>query len=320
MNARIRFKLQVTAMPRFHSLYQWCFPTMWLFSGAPEDPENDTVMEKHCTEALYSTLKNLMHAIGTEIIHTQLDTAHRMIIIAMPWTIRRRSNSKLANGKPLVLISKENAHLVDLEWSEVAQATLKTLVERYTSQGSSGGWRVPRWQLACFSLVFGDTEDRNDISGQGYDEWQLKTWVDSPIFRSLRDTFLPMLVKEHAEYPAPDKDQALHEALLHKPESNKSALPLAHPVQKAVLFRPLPGLVGHLKCWLTKCFEDHLDVFHMYTEMGNDERTEMRLKFHDSPNPSVFVTTSTVGSTGRNLTAANNAVITQTFWVLNERR
>jgi hypothetical protein len=56
----------------------------------------------------------------------------------------------------------------------------------------------------------------------------------------------------------------------------------------------------------------------MYAEMGNDERTEMQLKFQDSPNPSVFVTTPKVGGTGLKLTAANHAVITQNFWVLNE--
>jgi len=31
MNERIGFKLQVTARPGFHSLYDWCFQTMWLF-------------------------------------------------------------------------------------------------------------------------------------------------------------------------------------------------------------------------------------------------------------------------------------------------
>jgi SNF2 family DNA or RNA helicase len=51
----------------------------------------------------------------------------------------------------------------------------------------------------------------------------------------------------------------------------------------------------------------------MYAEMGNDERTEMQLKFQDSPNTSVFVTTPKVGGTGLNLTAANHAVITQEF-------
>ena len=54
-------------------------------------------------------------------------------------------------------------------------------------------------------------------------------------------------------------------------------------------------------------------------EMGNDEHTEMQLKFQDSANPSEFVTTPKVGGTGLNLTAANHAVITQNFWVLNEQ-
>jgi len=51
MNARIALKLQVTAMPAFHSLYDWCFQTMWLFSGASEDPDDNTVMEMHRTYA-----------------------------------------------------------------------------------------------------------------------------------------------------------------------------------------------------------------------------------------------------------------------------
>jgi hypothetical protein len=294
---------------------------MWLFSGAPEDPEDETVMEMHGADALYSAVKSLMHAIRTEDQDAQQDAAHRMIQIAKPWTIRRWSESKLANGKPLVRIPKENAHLVDLEWTEDEQAKLKSLVERYTARGASGAWRVHRWRLACFSLVLGDTEDRNDVSEQWYNEWPLDTWVDSPIFRWLRDTFLPMLVNESAEYPEPDEDEASNEALLHEPESNQSALPRAPPPpQKAVLFCPLPGQVRHLKWWLSKFFADHLDIFYMYAEMGNDERTEIQLKFHDSPNPSVFVTTPKVGGTGLNLTAANHAVITQKFWVLNEQR
>jgi hypothetical protein len=54
--------------------------------------------------------------------------------------------------------------------------------------------------------------------------------------------------------------------------------------------------------------------------MSNDEDTEMQLKLQDSRNPSVFVTTPKVGGTRLNLTAANHAVITQTFWVLNGLR
>jgi len=88
-NARIGFKLQVTATPGFHSLYDWCYQAMWLFSGAPEDPEDETVMEKHGADALYSAVKSLMHAIRTEVQEAQQDAAHWMIQIAKPWTIRR---------------------------------------------------------------------------------------------------------------------------------------------------------------------------------------------------------------------------------------
>jgi len=58
----------------------------------------------------------------------------------------------------------------------------------------------------------------------------------------------------------------------------------------------------------------------MYAEMGNDERTEMQLRFQDSRNPSVFVTTPKVGGTCTYLTAAHNAVTSQDFCVLNEER
>jgi len=104
MNAKIGYKLQVTATPGFHSLYDLCFQMMWLFSGAPEDSEDDTVMEKHGAEALYSAVKSLMHAIQTKDEEAQQDVVHRMIQIAKPWTIRWRSESKLANRTPLVWI------------------------------------------------------------------------------------------------------------------------------------------------------------------------------------------------------------------------
>jgi len=100
-----------------------------------------------------------------------------------------------------------------------------------------------------------------------------------------------MVVKEPAEYPEPDKDEASYEVLLPEPKSDTSTLPPAPPPQKAMLSCPLPGQVRHLKWWLTKFFADRLDTFYIYAQLGNDERTEMQLKFEDSPNPSVFVTT-----------------------------
>jgi hypothetical protein len=65
---------------------------------------------------------------------------------------------------------------------------------------------------ACmFSWVLGATGDRNDVSGHLYNEWALDTWVDSPIFRWLRESFLPMLVKDPAEYPESDEHNPLRE-------------------------------------------------------------------------------------------------------------
>jgi hypothetical protein len=115
MNARIGFKLQLTATLGFHLHYDWCFQTMWLFACVPEDPEDDTVMEKHSAEAFYSALKSLIHAIRTKDEEAKQDVADRIFQIAKPWMIRRWSESKLASGNPLIEIQKIKADLIDLE-------------------------------------------------------------------------------------------------------------------------------------------------------------------------------------------------------------
>ena len=186
-------------------------------------------------------------------------------------------------------------------------------------RGDSGAWRVNRWRLACFSLVLGDTEDRNNGSGGWHDEWPLDSWVESAIFQWLREIFLPIIVNEPAEYPKPDKDNASRGSLLAE-ERNENPPHNAPPPQKAVLFCPLPVQVCYLQWWLMMFSADNVDIFHMYAEMCNDECTEMQLKIQDSQNPSVFITTLKVGGTGPKYTAASYAVITQKFWVSNEQR
>jgi len=52
-----------------------------------------------------------------------------MTQIAKPRTIWWWSESKFADGNPLVRIPKEKAHLIDPEWTEQEQAHLKPLVE-----------------------------------------------------------------------------------------------------------------------------------------------------------------------------------------------
>ena len=90
------------------------------------------MMEKHGAEVLFSAVKSLVHAIRTKDEEAQQDAAYRKIETAKPWTIRQRSESKVANGKPLVRIPKENADLIDLKCTDEEQAHLKTLLERYT--------------------------------------------------------------------------------------------------------------------------------------------------------------------------------------------
>jgi hypothetical protein len=262
-NAKIGFKLQVTGIPGFHSLYDCGYLTVSLFSGESEDPADDTVMEQQGADAFYSAVDSLMHTIRTEDEEAQPDAAQWMNQIAQPWMIKRWSESKIANGKPLVQIAKANAHLMDLEWTEDTQAQLEALVERFSSCSSSGAWRVHQWWLACSSLVLGDTEDCNDVSGQWYDEWALDCWVDSLIFRWLTETFLPMLVREPALYPEYEEDNPLREVLLPEQQRHENVLSRAPSPQYPVQFCPLPGQVRHLKWWLRKYFADHVDMFHM---------------------------------------------------------
>jgi hypothetical protein len=67
------------------------------------------------TFALYSAVKSSMEAIDTEDEHAPQDGTRRMVQIAWPGMITRWSESEIANGKPLVRIWKDNAHLVDLQ-------------------------------------------------------------------------------------------------------------------------------------------------------------------------------------------------------------
>jgi hypothetical protein len=59
-----------------------------------------------------------MNAIRTDNEQAQQDAAHWKILIAMTRMIRSLSDSKLANGKPLVQIPLDNVHLFDLQWAE----------------------------------------------------------------------------------------------------------------------------------------------------------------------------------------------------------
>jgi hypothetical protein len=150
ITVRIGFILHVTATSGFPSLHDQCDHMIWLFSGAAEDPEDNRAMEEHRADTLDSAANSMMHVIWTEEEEAEQDMVHRMIQIPMPWIIWRWSESKLANGKPLVQIPTGNGPLIDLEWTEDQQVKLKIPVERYTSQSPSGAWRVHQRELVHF--------------------------------------------------------------------------------------------------------------------------------------------------------------------------
>jgi hypothetical protein len=63
INASVRLKLQATAIWRFNSIFDSCYQMMWLLSGASEDLENNTVLERHGAEIPYSTTMSILHAM-----------------------------------------------------------------------------------------------------------------------------------------------------------------------------------------------------------------------------------------------------------------
>jgi hypothetical protein len=64
----------------------------------------------------------------------------------------------------------------------------------------------------------------------------------------------------------------------------------------------------------------YVDTFYKYAVMDNDECTDEQLKFQNSHNPSIFITTPIVGSADIYIAAAYYAVITEKFWRLNQQQ
>jgi len=284
---------------------------MWLFAGVPDDPHDDTVMEKQRADALYSAVKNLMHAIQTEDEEAQQDAAHQMIQISKPCTMRMWSESKLTNRQPLNA-DTEGDCTPNLSW-----------VDRGRASKTEGPGREILF-TECFGSMAGSSIAASMcFVGVGRHRglqqrcWTIVQWMPTRYLGGLAD--FPMAERDISANAC---QRTCRVSRTWRRQRNKWATlsgtceswkcsSSASPSQKAVLFCPLPGRVHHLKWWWTKYFADHVDIFDMYAEMGNDERTEMKLELKDSPDPSVFVTTPKVGRTGLNLITGNHALITQ---------
>jgi len=106
--------------------------------------------------------------------------------------------------------------------------------------------------------------------------------------------------------------------LLHKPESNRDTHSSQSPQQYAGLYDDSPAKITYQKRRLTKYILDYLDVFPKFTEMDINKYTAIQLRFQNSPNPSVLVTTPKVAGHGLNFTAVNDAVIIQKFCILTQ--
>ncbi|KAF8536335.1 hypothetical protein BDD12DRAFT_890450 [Trichophaea hybrida] len=144
--------------------------TIWLFSGPPIRPEDKTLMELHGADALQVAVRSWTQGIRSDDNEAQKAAAKQIIRIAKPWTLRRWSESKLANGEPLVKMPKAKEHIVNLTWTTAEQQNLQQHVNRYMSQGEGGVYWVHRWRLGWFSLVLGNTEDKN-VRGEWIQSW-----------------------------------------------------------------------------------------------------------------------------------------------------
>jgi hypothetical protein len=91
---------------------------------------------------------------------------------------------------------------------------------------------VQRWQLACISLVLGETEEWNDVYRQWCNKLPFNTWVDSLRYTCLAEPLLHMCLNESAEYPELDTENTLNQVLVAVPESNKSSFPHTPPSHK----------------------------------------------------------------------------------------
>lgn len=66
LNQRIQFTIQLTAPPGIEPLYGLYYQTLWLFSGAPEDPEIYTLMDNNYAGGLDSAVTNMTHGVRTD--------------------------------------------------------------------------------------------------------------------------------------------------------------------------------------------------------------------------------------------------------------
>jgi hypothetical protein len=115
-------------------LNDWVNQTIWLFSGTRICPEDNTLMELHGTEALQVAVHSLTQGIRSDNDKAQKAASEQIIRIAKPLTIWMWSESKLADGEPLVEMPKVKEHIVNLIWTMAEQQTLQQLVNECKSQ------------------------------------------------------------------------------------------------------------------------------------------------------------------------------------------
>ena len=115
MEAKIGFKVQVTATPAYHSLQDWTNISRWLFVS-PNEVEMPDSVSYHSPIALAKAVANVQCTVSKALpSDKQQAAAQAMIEVIYPCTISRSMESKLASGKPLVAIPTEIVHQVTLE-------------------------------------------------------------------------------------------------------------------------------------------------------------------------------------------------------------
>jgi len=120
------------------------------------------------------------------------------------------------------------------------------------------------------------------------------------------------------------------ESQIRRRRSNAQSTPVRtwkYKMPLALCTSPWISCAELSSCWPSPSFEvvahevftNYFDIFSVYAEIGNDDCAEMQLKFQDSPNPSLFISTPNVGGSHLILTVPNHAVITHMLWKLDEQ-
>ena len=308
------FKLQVTGTPAFHGLKDWLHQTQWLFSGARKTNRS---YQKHGPDALADAIQRLNNATRSQDAGEAAAASGMVIDVTSPWCIRRWADMRTSDGKRLIPQFDVAVTNVNTRWTEEELNLHTRKVKKLVDSKLAVMSKIHRWRLYCFSQRLGNTGDKND-NGEWYDDWGsnggLEYYHDSPVFRWLRNSLVPLLYDQPGAPPLPPPPSPSDAAEMQNTSVSTSKMP-----NKVVIFCGLPGQVRHTLWWF-KTFFPKIPAFTLLMGSTAEERSDTQQRFADVQEPAIMITTPQIGGVGLNLVAANHVVVAQKVWVVNEQR